>query len=257
MSAAHDEAMSPAAGERADLTDSAFEDAPREVIVNGSVIVTVESPADAAADAVRIAETSGGRVDARSEQAPVGDDKGSAQLTLRLPSATLTPTLEKIKKLGEVESVEIMTDDVTTESKDLDSRISALDASITRLHALLKTAKNTEDLITLETAITERQGSLESMQAQQRSLDDQVSLATIELRLISEADAPVEVPVTFWSGLVVGWDSFVGFWAGLLVVLGAALPWLVFLGLVAAAVVWFVRSRTRRPVLTAPAQPLE
>jgi hypothetical protein len=229
-----------------DAGGSGFESAPREVIVNGSVTVTVDSPADAAADAARIAESSGGRVDARSERAPVDDDKGSARLTLRLPSQTLTATLDKIKKLGEVETVELMTDDVTVEVADLDSRISALDASITRLHALLKTAKNTDDLITLETAITERQGNLEAMQAQQRSLDDQVDLATIQLELISEADSPVDTPDTFWSGLVAGWTAFVGFFAALLVVFGAALPWLVFLGLVVFGIVSFIRWRIRR-----------
>ena len=230
-----------------------FQDAEREVIVNGFITVTVDSPVDAAADAARIAESSGGRVDARSERAPVDDDKGSARLTLRLPSQTLTATLDKIKKLGDVETVELTTADVTVEVADLDSRISALDASITRLHALLKTAKNTDDLITLETAITERQGNLEAMQAQQRSLDDQVDLATIELWLISEADAPVDTPDTFWSGLQAGWGAFVGFFAALLVVFGAALPWLVFLGLLAVGIVWFIRWRIRRTPSVAPA----
>jgi len=236
----------PEMAEGIDAGEAGFQDKPREVIVNGWVSVTVESPADAAADAVRITESSGGRVDARSERAPVDDDKGTAQLTLRLPSATLTATLEKLKKLGEVETVELTTADVTVEVADLDSRISALDASITRLHALLKTAKNTDDLITLESAITERQGDLEAMQAQQRSLDDQVDLATIELWLISEADAPVDTPDTFWSGLQAGWGAFVGFFAALLVMFGAALPWLVFLGLLAVGIVGFIRWRIRR-----------
>ncbi|MGV8885350.1 MAG: DUF4349 domain-containing protein [Microbacteriaceae bacterium] len=234
--------------------DTGFESAPREVIVNGSVTVTVESPADAAADAARIAESSGGRVDARSERAPINDDKGSAELTLRLPSATLTTTLDKLKKLGDVVSVELTSSDVTTEVKDLDSRISALEASITRLHQLLKTAKDTADLIDLETAITERQGNLESMQSQQRALADQVSLATIEFRLISEAEAPVETPNTFWSGLQAGWGALVGFFSALLVVLGAALPWLVFLGLIAFGIVSFIRWRIRRSDAAAAAR---
>ena len=246
----------PEMAEGIDAGEAGFQDAERAVIVNGFVTMTVDSPVDAAADAARIAESSGGRVDARSERAPIDDDKGSAQLTLRLPSATLTATLDKIKKLGEVETVELTTADVTVEVADLDSRISALDASITRLHALLKTAKNTDDLITLETAITERQGNLEAMQAQQRSLDDQVDLATIELELISEADAPVDTPDTFWSGLVAGWTAFVGFFAALLVVFGAALPWLVFLGALAFGIVWFIRWRIRRaPSVAAPAAP--
>jgi len=218
----------------------------REIITNGSVRLTVNSPAKAAVEATRIAESAGGRVDARSEEAPVDGDKGRATLTLRLPSKTLTATLEKIKKLGDVQTVDISTTDVTDQTQDLDARIDALSASIARLQGFMKSAKTVNDLITLETSITERQGNLEAMQAEQRSLEDQVSLSTIELSLGSEADAPVETPSTFWSGLVTGWESFVAFISAVLVTLGVLLPWLVFLALIGFGVLFFLRRRTRR-----------
>ena len=229
-------------------------DAPREVIVNGSVTVTVDSPADAAADAARIAETAGGRVDGRSEEAPSDGDKGRAQLTLRLPSKTLTASIDKLKELGEVQNVDTTTTDVTTQTQNLDARIDALAASIDRLQGFVKSAKSIEDLIALETSITERQGNLEAMQAEQRSMADQVSLSTIELYLISEADTPVETPNTFLSGLATGWESFVAFISGLLVTLGVLLPWLVFLGILALIALFVIRRATRRVV--SPATPV-
>ena len=219
--------------------------ADREVIIMGDLTLTVDAPADAAREAVRIAETSGGRVDARNEYAPVDGNKGSASLTLRLPSDNLTETLDKLKKLGEVETLEMSSADVTTEVEDLDARTSALAASITRLHALLRTANDTGDLIELETAITERQSELESMQSQQRYLADQVSLSTISVSFISEADAPVDTPETFLSGLEAGWLAFVAFVSTVLVVVGVLLPWLLFLALIGAVVVFFVRRRKR------------
>ena len=219
--------------------------ADREVIVTGDLTLTVDAPADSAREAVRIAEAAGGRVDSRNEYAPVDGDKGRASLTLRLPSKTLTATLDKLKALGEVETLEMSSDDVTTEVEDLDARTSALAASITRLHALLRTAKNTGDLIELETAITERQSELESMQSQQRYLADQVSLSTISVSFISEADAPVDTPVTFLSGLETGWLAFIAFGSGVLVVLGVLLPWIVFFGIIGAVVVFVLRRRKR------------
>ena len=244
-----------------DSGGAAFESAPREIITNGSVTLTVDSPADAAMDATRIAEAAGGRVDARSEEAGVDGDKGRAQLTLRLPSKTLTSTLEKIKKLGDVRTVDIATTDVTDQSRDLNARIDALTASISRLQGFMKSAKTVDDLVSLETSITERQGNLEAMQGQQRSLDDQVQLSTIELYLGSEADAPVETPSTFFSGLVTGWESFVVFVSAVLVAFGVLLPWLVFLGLIGFGVLVFLRRRTRRlgarptpPVAPEPAE---
>jgi len=219
--------------------------ADREVIVTGDLTLTVDAPADSAREAVRIAEAAGGRVDSRNEYAPVDGDKGRASLTLRLPSKTLTATLDKLKALGEVETLEMSSDDVTTEVEDLDARTSALAASISRLHALLRTAKDTGDLIELETAITERQSELESMQSQQRYLADQVSLSTISVSFISEADAPVDAPVTFLSGLETGWLAFIAFGSGVLVILGVLLPWIVFFGIIGAVVVFVLRRRKR------------
>jgi hypothetical protein len=219
---------------------------PRQVIVTGSMIVTVDAPADAAADAARIAEASGGRVDARSETAPTEGDKGRATLTLRLPSEGLQATLDKIKALGSLEQLDLETSDVTTEVEDLDARISALEKSLARLRVLLSKARTIADLITLETEITSRQGELESLQSQQRYYADQVDLSTIDLTLISEADAPVDTPDTFLSGLAAGWASFVAFISGLLVVVGALIPWAIFLGILGAAVYYFIRWRIRR-----------
>ena len=88
--------------------------------------------------------------------------------------------------------------------------------------------------------------SHESLEAQKRYLDDQVSMSTISLYLRSDAEAPKTVPGDFWSGLATGWNAFVGFWAGLLVVLGVLLPWLITFGAIAVLIIWIVRRR-RRP----------
>lgn len=238
------------AGTKGTTTASGFESAPadadRQVVTTGFVTITAESPADAATDAVFIVETSGGRVDARTETAPTDGDRGSASLTLRVPASELTATLDALKKLGTVQEVDLSTSDVTTESQDLDARITALRSSVDRLTALLATAKDTKVLIELESAITERQGNLESMESQQRSLADQVSMSTIELALQSVADAPVATPDTFWSGLATGWSSFVAFISGTLVVIGVLIPWVIFLGILAAIAVFVIRRALRR-----------
>ena len=74
-----------------------------------------------------------------------------------------------------------------------------------------------------------------------------MSLSTITLNLVAEYNAPVEEPDTFVSGLAAGWNAFVAFFAGLLVALGVLLPWLVFAGIITAAVIWIVRwSRKKK-----------
>ncbi|MEP6843440.1 MAG: DUF4349 domain-containing protein, partial [Pseudolysinimonas sp.] len=105
---------------------------------------------------------------------------------------------------------------------------------------------DTTNLIAIETAISDRQGQLESLEAQQRRLTDQISMSTITMNLRSDAAAPPIKPANFLSGLGAGWAAFVAFWAGTLVVLGVLLPWLVFLAIATAAVLFIVRVVGRR-----------
>jgi hypothetical protein len=227
----------------------------REVITTGSLSITVEHPAAAADDAARIVERAGGRVDARTEnprpqpltgeKLDAGIETDRAQLTLRIPSAVLTGTLADLKKLGTVLDSSLTSQDVTAQSQDLDARVTALRTSVDRLVALMAQADSTADLIAIESALSERQANLEGLEAQKRVLDSQVQLATISLDLHSEANAPVKTPDTFLSGLAAGWDAFVGFFAGVVVVLGVLVPWIILTAVIAAGVLAVLRLRRK------------
>lgn len=222
----------------------------RQVIQTGYVTVVVDKPLDAAGDAVRITEQSGGRVDGRNEYAPTDGNQGSATLTLRIPISALDATLDKLKALGTVQEVSLSSTDVTMQSQDLDARIKALSASVDRLVALLATATDTDNLIALETAISDRQGELESLEGQQRYLADQVAMSTVTLNLISPQQAVATVPDTFLSGLQAGWAAFVAFFAGLLVALGVLLPWIVLAAIVTGVIIALARRGWHRRVAT-------
>jgi hypothetical protein len=228
-------------------SSEALDQADRDIVTTGWVTIVVDDPRDAAADAVRITESAGGRVDGRSEYAPTGGDNGSATLTLRIPAERLTETLDDLRELGDVREVSLNSSDVTMQTQDVQARITALRASIDRLLALVGTATDTEALIALETAISDRQAELESLEAQQRSLEDQVAMSTVTLTLQSVAEAPVREPDTFLSGLIAGWNALLAFFGGLIVALGVLLPWLVLAGLITLAVLLIVRFARRRP----------
>jgi hypothetical protein len=220
----------------------------RQVITTGYVTVTVDDPLDGAREAVRITESVGGRVDGRSEYAGDGTSGASATLTLRIPSDSLTETLDKLKELGEVEEVSLNANDVTMQSLDLDARISALSASIARLEALVPGAASLEDLITLETAISDRRAQLESLESERRYLADQVSMSTITFNLVSEYIPPVpevegsDPGAAFQRGLV----ALATFFGGLLTVLAFMAPGLLVLGVLAAITIVVIRLVRRR-----------
>ncbi|MEO7350122.1 MAG: DUF4349 domain-containing protein [Terrimesophilobacter sp.] len=218
-----------------------------QIITTVDLSVTVKKPLTAADDAAKIAERLGGTVSYRTENAAKDGAPGSARLTLRIPSAKVSQALDDLKKLGVALDTSISSIDVTTEVTDLDARITSLETSVDRLLALMSQATSTENLLAVESALSQRQAELESLKAQQRYLKDQVQLSTVNLSLVSEEDTPATEPDTFWTGLVSGWNGFVGFWAGVLVALGVLVPWLITAGLITLIVtVWVKRSRRRR-----------
>lgn len=218
----------------------------RSVIVTGTMTVTADDPLKASAEAARLVEAAGGRVDGRTEYAASGGDNGSASLTLRIPADKLQPVLDDLAALGRADEISTSTSDVTVQVADLDSRIATQRGIIDRLNGMFGQATTIDDLITLETSIAEHQSLLEDLEAQQRSVDDQVALSTLTLYLRSEAEAPTEQPMDFLSGLAAGWGAFVGFFSGLLVALGVLLPWLIAAALISAATVFLVRRNRRR-----------
>ncbi|OJX68007.1 MAG: hypothetical protein BGO95_06560, partial [Micrococcales bacterium 73-13] len=255
ISSLPESAVTPMSGAAADGSKSAVD---RSIIVTGWATILVDDPAAAAQSATGIVEQAGGRVDARSLQAPTDYSGGSATLTLRVPADALDGVLDQLAELGRVQSLSTNASDVTVEVQDLAARIGALRTSIERLEALQAQAGDVDALIALETAISDRQAQLESLEAQQRYYDDQISMSTMTIELVSQAVLAEPEPGSFWDGVQAGWHALLGFLAGSAVALGVLLPWLIPLAVI-AAVVWIIvaaaGSRRRKRAAAAAARP--
>ena len=219
----------------------------RAIITTGSLYITVEDPIAAADKAVTIVEAAGGRVDARREASPEENFGGAAQLTLRIPSDKLSDALDDLRDLGNVDEFTTSSSDVTAEVTDLEARISTLRASTLRIEGLIEDATKIEDIITLENELASRQAQLESLEAQERGLSDQVSMSTIELSLTTEPVVIVDdSPKNFLDGLQAGWGALVAFASAAAIVIGVLLPWLVVPAAVAAAIIVPMRVKKHR-----------
>jgi hypothetical protein len=228
----------------------------RQVVTTGSVVIRTANPIAAAGKVATIVDKAGGRVDDRDQTAATKTAPADARLTLRIPANKLTQTLAKLKAVGSEVSITQSTDDVTTKSEDLGARIIALQTSITRLLALEAKADSTADVIELENDISNRQGDLESLQAQQRYLNDQIAMATIKLHLIAPSvvitpPGPPSAASAFLAGLS-GFGTFFN-WAFL--VLTYLVPWLVLAAIIWVGIVLLVRWRRRRRAATVAAIP--
>jgi hypothetical protein len=161
----------------------------------------------------------------------------STLLTVRVPADRLDGVIEELRSLGRVTSLTTSRDDVTMQYTDLEARVGALRTSVDRLRTLLETAADTADLIEVERALAERQGELDSLEAQRRQLADMVDLSTLTVDISTES-RPSDRD-SFWDGLVAGWN---GLWATLgaaVVGVGVALPWGAFL-IVCAGVIYLI-----------------
>lgn len=210
--------------ESADLADSA------SVITTGWIAVRV-GDVDATVDALRdFAASHGGRIDAESVS---GGDVPGADLTIRVPAVQVPALRRALDDVGEVLSADISRLDVATQVADVDARIESLETSIRRLRSIIDDAASTRDLLEAEAQLTQRQSELESLQAQQRALADQTSLARIDIS-ISSFEGPRSVaPGGFVGGLTRGWNALVATVNAAVAVAGFLAPWLLPLGAVA------------------------
>ncbi|NQX36497.1 DUF4349 domain-containing protein [Herbiconiux sp. VKM Ac-2851] len=237
-------------GVAADGSGESLAESDQSVITTGWITITVDDPAAATDDAVALVASLDGRIDSRSQQAGSDDQQASSQLTIRVPADSVDKAVDGLRELGDVESVSISTSDVTLQVRDLDAQISALEASVDRLLDLVGSAATTADLIELETAISDRQGQLDSLKSEKQYLSDQIDYSTLTLDLQQKGALPSAVPGDFWSGLAAGWASLVAAASGFLVLVGVLIPWLLPLAVIAAIVlliVALVRRGSRRP----------
>ena len=180
---------------------------------------------------------------------PYPSPPDGAWVTVRVPADQLSAIVDELADTGEVTATSINRQDVTEQTVDLEARIEAAQASVDRLTALMAQAESVADLLSAESALSERQAMLESYQQQLEMLESQVAMSTLTVTIVPEVETVEADPAGFADGLVAGWNGLVATLNGIVVALGFLLPWLV-VAAVAALVVWgivrLVRGRRAR-----------
>ncbi|HEV8013322.1 MAG TPA: DUF4349 domain-containing protein [Pontimonas sp.] len=214
-----------------------------DIIRTGFLSLSVDSPSDTADRITEVVEAAGGRIASRSDYTPVDFGQPSSYLEARIPYEALDDTVASLQDLGDVQEVSLNTVDVSLQRVDLDARIQVLEAAISRLNELLAEAATTSDLIAVESALSERQAELDSLQSQRDYLSDQTLFATLSISLITPANAMPSDPDGFLDGIIRGWESILAFFAGVIVWAGILVPWV---GLAAVVVLLGILVRRIR-----------
>ena len=231
----------PADGKAATTPSVATE---RQVIRTGYVSMQVDDVTKSAFDVHGLIKKRNGLIS--SEDTQSSGDMTYSTITAQIPAADLDAFIADVSALGTVTSVNVNAQDVTTQVVDLDARIKALQTSIDRLTQLLAEASRIEDLLVIETQLSQRQAELDALTAQRTWLGDQVAMSTITVTLspvtqIADVDAP-----GFLSGLESGWAAFLSLIMVAVTAIGFFLPFLFVLALIAIPVTIVIVRQARR-----------
>nr|WP_236070715.1 DUF4349 domain-containing protein [Streptomyces polyasparticus] len=184
------------------------------------------------------------------------DGKGNerSRIVLRIPQERYGQVLEDLEGTGKLLERKENAEDVTEQVVDVDSRIKTQQASVARIRELMDKATKLSDVVTLEGELSTRQADLESLLAQQASLKDRTSLATITLHLNETGEKPEpkdDDDPGFLDALSGGWNALVSVAKWIVIVLAAIAPWAAVLLLL--FLLWRVLAarlpRRRTPVL--------
>jgi hypothetical protein len=225
----------------------------RQVIRTGYLSMRAEEVLATAARVRGLVAGAGGMITTEDTQST--GESSYATITAMVPADRLDDFVADVSELGTVDSVNVSAQDVTSQVVDLDARIDALSTSISRLTQLLAQAERMEDLLAIETQLSQRQSELDALTAQRKYLADQVAMSTITVSIAPlTAEAAVEAP-GFLSGLRSGWSAFVSVVMVAVTALGFFLPFLVILALIAVPLTYVLVRQARRRHRTPAAAP--
>ncbi len=174
----------------------------------------------------------------------------SASLTLRIPAELADSLVEDVGEVSNITYSSETVSDVTLQYVATESRVAALETEHERLLELLANAQSMNDLLLIESRLTDVRAELEKVKSQLRVYDNLVNYATIHLQLQEVKEyTPVEEQ-TFWqkigSGLSENFKGLVKFLENFLIFFITSLPYLIPIAIVITLIVLAGKSRKRK-----------
>jgi hypothetical protein len=194
--------------------------------------------------------TRGGRVASADIDyaSPTGPATARATLVVAIPPTELDAARATLADVGTVLSFEQQAEDVADQLTDLDTRIANQRASVARIRELYATATDVDAIVRIEADLTNRETALEQLLAGQAALKDRVAMSTltIDITTTPPATSSDDGSTGLADALSGGWSAFAGAMFAIILVLTAAMPFVLTV-LAITVVAWWVVRRTRKP----------
>ena len=190
-----------------------------------------------------------------------GSTSRSADLTIRIPADKLNAFIDHIEGASNITSNRETTEDVTLNYVATESRITALETEQARLLELLAQAATMEDLLQIESRLTEVRTELEQVKSTLRVYDNLVDYGTIHLSISEVIEYTKPAPVSAWDRIGTGFmDSLEGLgnvFVEIFIFLVSNLPVLLFLAIIAVAILFVIKRHKKKKTPKKPEPPKE
>lgn len=188
----------------------------RKVVERRSLSIETKEFDETLENIFRIVEEAGGYIENQNVSGVSLLERGSynerrASVTTRIPAEALGGTVALIEKLGNVVSSGSSIDDITDTYFDSKARLDSLSLQEQRLLEILTKAEKLEDVIALESALSDVRYQIESLTASLRRMDNQVSFSYLSLSVMEVVEYKVveALPKSFSERMGVAWGRSV------------------------------------------------
>lgn len=166
-----------------------------------------------------------------------GRTNRSANITARIPADKLNGFVKQIGEEANVVDRNESVEDVTLQYVDLDSHTRMLEEEQERLLELLENAETIEDIITIESRLSEVKYQLESMKSQLRTFDNKVTYSTVHIYIDEVEELTPVVEQTVGERIAEGFaeslrdvgEGFKEFFIGLVINIPYIIVWAVII----------------------------
>ncbi len=139
------------------------------------------------------------------------DESRRSNLTIRIPSGELDNFVNEVSEISNIVRKSETVEDITLNYVDVESRKKALEIEQDRLFSLLEKAESVEDIIAVESRLSEVRYELQAYASRLLVYDNQVDYSTIHLNINEVTRLTPQEEPTVWDRIATGFvDNLLG-----------------------------------------------
>jgi hypothetical protein len=226
--------------------------AERKIIRNADLTLESDAPEEAQQKITAIAESKGGFVieSNQSSSDAKATTRDTVTMTVRVPAAKFSESLDEIRKMGNRVIVEtVKGQDVTEEFIDIEANLKAKKALEEQFLEIMKRGNTVQDALNVQREIANVRGEIEKIEGRKRFLENQASLSTIKIKLQSPTAFAGNSSGFFYQlgqAISTGLNGALSFILVFVTALIALLPFLLFIVLPIYLLIRYFLSKSKK-----------